>query len=80
MGLCKKPFAASGGRILLRLCKSLFMALRANLHFERHLIFEISRSEISKMRCLSKQYFAAEGGKIIFAERINIGPLYFSAI
>jgi len=31
-----------------------FLALRAKLSFERHLIFEISLREISKMRCLSK--------------------------
>ena len=39
------------------------MALRAKLYFERHIIFEISRSEISKMMCLSKQSSAAEVGK-----------------
>ena len=44
------------------------MALRAKLYFERHIIFEISRSEISKMMCLSKQYSAAEGGKNLFTQ------------
>ena len=39
------------------------MALRAKLYFERHIVFEISRSEISKTMCLSKQYSAAAGGK-----------------
>jgi hypothetical protein len=33
---------------------SLFLALRAKLSFDRHIIFEISQSEISKMMCLSK--------------------------
>ena len=41
--------------LVLGCSKSLFVALRAKLYFERHIIFEISRSEISKMMCLSKQ-------------------------
>ncbi|MFZ4427101.1 MAG: hypothetical protein ACOYOO_08080 [Saprospiraceae bacterium] len=41
--------------ILFRGCvKSLFTALRAKLSFDRHIIFEISLREISKMMCLSK--------------------------
>jgi hypothetical protein len=36
------------------LCKSIFSALHAKLSFGRHIIFEISRSEISKMMCLPK--------------------------
>jgi hypothetical protein len=44
----------------------LFKALRAELSFEGHLIFEISQSEISKMRCPSRKYSAAEGGKRLF--------------
>ena len=34
------------------------MALRAKLSFERHIIFEISLREISKMMCLSKDNLA----------------------
>ena len=46
---------------------SLFTRLRVKLHFERDIIFAISRSEIAKMMSLSKKYFAACGGKIFFA-------------
>ena len=41
------------------------MALRAKLYFERHIIFEISLCEISKMMCLSKQCSAACGGRTL---------------
>ena len=34
--------------------KSTFMALRTKLSFDRHIIFEISLREISKIMCLSK--------------------------
>ena len=44
------------------------MALRAKLYFDRHIIFEISLREISKMMCLSKYYSAAEGGKRHFTQ------------
>ena len=46
--------------------KRFFTALRAELYFERHIIFEISLREISKMMCLSKEYSAACGGRIFF--------------
>jgi hypothetical protein len=39
--------------------KIFFMALRAKLYFERQLIFTISRSEIVKMSCLSRENSAA---------------------
>ncbi|MEY4135045.1 MAG: hypothetical protein RL386_1395 [Bacteroidota bacterium] len=39
------------------------MVLRAKLCFERHVIFTISRSEIVKMTCLSKENSAAVGGE-----------------
>jgi hypothetical protein len=52
----------------MRLCKKFFTALRAELYFDRHIIFEISLREISKMMCLSKQYSAAEGGKRLFTQ------------
>ena len=44
------------------------MALRAKLYFERHIIFMISRSEIIKMMCLSKEYSAAAGGEMLFTQ------------
>ena len=44
------------------------MALRAKLSFARHIIFEISLREISKMMCLSKEYSAAAGGKRLFTQ------------
>ena len=34
--------------------KSIFTALRAELCFERHMIFAISLREIAKIMCLSK--------------------------
>jgi hypothetical protein len=51
------------------LCKKAFTALRAELCFERHVIFTISRSEIVKMTCLSKEYSAAAGGKRLMSQR-----------
>jgi hypothetical protein len=59
--LSKEYSAAAGGKRLFtqplkkkfRGCaKSLFTALRAELSFDRHIIFEISLREISKMMCL----------------------------
>jgi hypothetical protein len=63
-----KEFAAFGSEYyFLRGCvKRFFTALRAEFYFERHVIFTISRSEIVKMTCLSKEYFAAAGGKRLF--------------
>ena len=42
-------YALDGGCV-----KSVFTALRAELSFERHVIFMISLREIMKMTCLSK--------------------------
>jgi hypothetical protein len=39
------------------------MALRAELCFERHVIFTVSLCETVKMTCRSEEYSAAEGGK-----------------
>ena len=50
------------------------MALRTKLYFERHIIFEISLREISKMMCLSKQYSAAVGGKRLFKVKNIVLP------
>ena len=47
------------------------MALRAKLCFVRHIIFMISLREIMKMMCLTKEYSAAEGGKILFTQPQN---------
>ena len=47
------------------------MALRAKLYFEIHLIFAISQSEIAKMRCISREYSAAEGGKNLFTQPLS---------
>jgi hypothetical protein len=44
------------------------MALRAELCFERHVIFTILRSEIVKMTCRSEEYSAAEGGENLFTQ------------
>ncbi len=38
----------------------------AEYYFERHIIFEISRSEISKMMCLSKDNLARSAMKRFF--------------
>ena len=54
------------------------MALRAKLYFERHIIFEISRSEISKMMCLSKQYSAAYGGEILYLNRGCVKSIFMA--
>ncbi|MEY4135802.1 MAG: hypothetical protein RL386_2152 [Bacteroidota bacterium] len=51
--------------------KSLFVALRAELCFERHVIFTISLREIVKMTCLSKEYSAAEGGIRLFTQPLK---------
>jgi hypothetical protein len=48
--------------------KRVFTALRAELYFERGVIFTISRSEIVKMTPLSEEYSAAEGGKNLFTQ------------
>jgi hypothetical protein len=57
MGSYKKPLQGC--------LKSLLVALRAKLYFLRHIIFEISRSEISKMICPQRAYPAACGGEIL---------------
>jgi hypothetical protein len=48
--------------------KSVLTALRAELYFVRHIIFTISRSEIVKMMCLTKEYSAAAGGRRLSAQ------------
>jgi hypothetical protein len=47
----------------------------ADYYFERHIIFEISRSEISKMMCLLKDYLARSAVKRLFTQpqRIKFG-------
>ena len=57
------------GQGLCRGCvKRFFTALRAELCFERHVIFTISLREIVKMTCLSEEYSAAVGGKNLFTQ------------
>ncbi len=69
----KEYSAAEGGKNLFTeprvYVKILFMALRAKLYYERQVIFTISRSEIVKMTCLSREDSAAVGGKILFMQR-----------
>ena len=48
------------------------MALRAKLCFDRHVIFTISLREIMKMTCLSEEYSAAAGGKMLFTQPQNM--------
>jgi hypothetical protein len=43
----------------------------AEYYFERHIIFEISRSEISKMMCLSKDNLARSAKKNLFTQPHN---------
>jgi hypothetical protein len=40
----------------------------AEYYFDRHIIFEISRSEISKMMCLSKDNLARSAIKNLFTQ------------
>ena len=44
------------------------MALRAKLNLDRGIFFLISQSEIRKKMPLSKENFAAAGGKILFTQ------------
>jgi hypothetical protein len=44
------------------------MALRAELCFETHVVFTISRSEIVKTTCVSEECSAAVGGKRLFTQ------------
>jgi hypothetical protein len=61
--------AASPRRILFdKVVKSIFLALCAKLYFGSDIIFVISRSEITKMMSLPKEYSAAEGGKRLFIQ------------
>jgi hypothetical protein len=48
--------------------KRFFTALRAELCFERHVIFTISRREIVKMTCLTKYNLARSAEKILFTQ------------
>jgi hypothetical protein len=69
LGLCKKVFYGASRQIMFWGCvKKFFTALRAELCFERHVIFTISLREIVKMTCLSEEYSAAEGGKRLFTQ------------
>ena len=52
------------------------MALCAKFSFERQVIFTISRSEIVKMTCLSKENFAAAGGKSLFTQSFGIAKIF----
>ena len=45
----------------------------AEYYFERHIIFEISLREISKMMCLSKDNLARSAVKILFTQPQNMG-------
>jgi hypothetical protein len=56
--------AAQLGRLLRRN----FIALRAELYFDRRVIFTISLREIVKMTRLSEEYSAAVGGKNLFTQ------------
>jgi hypothetical protein len=62
--------------ILLRGCvKRFFTALRAELYFERRVIFTISRSEIMKNTSVSNLNLARSAMKILFTQPHNrIGP------
>ena len=57
----KKLFAQPNSR--LRCVKSLLPPAAAEYYFERHIIFEISLREISKMMCLSKDNLARSAVK-----------------
>ena len=48
--------------------KSLSLALRAKFKFETDVFFMILRSKIMKNTSVSKEYFAAEGGKNLFTQ------------
>jgi len=54
---------AAGGCV-----KNLLPPSAAEYYFERHIIFEISRSEISKMMCLSKDNLARSANKNFFTQ------------
>jgi hypothetical protein len=67
--MCKRYNAAFCGRVLYWGCvKSFFTALRAELYFDRRVIFTISLREIVKMTRLSEEYSAAVGGKNLFTQ------------
>jgi hypothetical protein len=69
MWLCKKVFYGASRQIIVWGCvKRFFTALRAELYFERRVIFTISLREIVKMTRLSEEYSAAEGGKNLFTQ------------
>jgi hypothetical protein len=60
--------AASLRRILWGCVKSHLPPAAAEYYFERHIIFEISLREISKMMCLSKDNLARSAIKIFFTQ------------
>ena len=53
--------------------KSLLPPSAAEYYFERHMIFEISLREISKIMCLSKDNLARSAVKILFTQPQNMG-------
>ena len=48
---------------VMGLCEKSFSALHAKLYFDRDIFFLVLRSKIRKKMSLSKEYFAAAGGK-----------------
>jgi hypothetical protein len=53
-------------------CVKRFLPPAAAKHyFERHFIFEISLCEISKMKCLSKDYLARSAVKSLFTQPLK---------
>jgi hypothetical protein len=53
-------------------CVKRFLPPAAAIHyFERHIIFEISRREISKMMCLLKDYWARSAVKRLFTQPLS---------
>ena len=72
MKLCKKSsFGASCQIIIWGCVKRFLLTLRAKFYLDRHMISTISRSEIVEIMCLSKENFAAEGGKRLFTQPHN---------
>ena len=56
------------------------MALRAKFKFETDVFFMILRSKIMKNTSVSKEYFAAAGGKRLFTQpQPRCLKIYFSA-
>jgi hypothetical protein len=64
----QKVFFSACGKSSWGCVKRFFTALRAELYFERRVIFTISLREIVKMTRLSEEYSAAAGGKNLFTQ------------